>query len=71
MRPLGDTLVWMPPLTTLESEVNLLAAATRAAILRDLQTCLTVFHVEHHRQSTARRSDFAFNCSDMAPHIHR
>lgn len=33
MRPLGDTLVWMPPLTTLESEVRLLAGATRAAIL--------------------------------------
>ncbi len=33
LRPLGDTLVWMPPLTTSESEVQLLAEATRAAIL--------------------------------------
>ena len=32
MRPLGDTLVWMPPLTTLQSELENLAAATRAAI---------------------------------------
>lgn len=32
LRPLGDTLVWMPPLTTTEDEVALLARATRAAI---------------------------------------
>ena len=32
MRPLGDTLVWMPPLTTLQAEVQHLEAATRAAI---------------------------------------
>ena len=32
MRPLGDTLVWMPPLTTTEAEVRALAEATRAAI---------------------------------------
>lgn len=32
MRPLGDTLVWMPPLTTTCDEVHLLASATRSAI---------------------------------------
>jgi adenosylmethionine-8-amino-7-oxononanoate aminotransferase len=32
MRPLGDTLVWMPPLSTTENEVALLARATAAAI---------------------------------------
>jgi adenosylmethionine-8-amino-7-oxononanoate aminotransferase len=33
MRPLGDTLVWMPPLTTTDVELQHLRASTRAAIL--------------------------------------
>lgn len=33
MRPLGDTLVWMPPLSTTETEIVHLARSTRAAIL--------------------------------------
>jgi adenosylmethionine---8-amino-7-oxononanoate aminotransferase len=33
LRPLGDTIVWMPPLSTTHAEVELLERATRAAIL--------------------------------------
>ncbi|MEZ4399092.1 MAG: adenosylmethionine--8-amino-7-oxononanoate transaminase [Kofleriaceae bacterium] len=32
MRPLGDVLVWMPPLSSTEADLDLLAAATRRAI---------------------------------------
>jgi adenosylmethionine---8-amino-7-oxononanoate aminotransferase len=32
LRPLGDTIVWMPPLSTTEAEVDLLYEATAAAI---------------------------------------
>jgi adenosylmethionine-8-amino-7-oxononanoate aminotransferase len=32
MRPLGDTLVWMPPLTTTRDEMAVLADATRSAV---------------------------------------
>ena len=33
LRPLGDVVVWMPPLTISRDEVTLLETATRAAIL--------------------------------------
>jgi adenosylmethionine-8-amino-7-oxononanoate aminotransferase len=32
LRPLGDVVVWMPPLTIRDDELALLEAATRKAI---------------------------------------
>jgi adenosylmethionine-8-amino-7-oxononanoate aminotransferase len=32
LRPLGDVVVWMPPLSVTDPEIELLASATAAAI---------------------------------------
>jgi adenosylmethionine-8-amino-7-oxononanoate aminotransferase len=37
LRPLGDTIIWMPPLSSSTSEIELLSRATEAAI----QACFT------------------------------
>ena len=34
LRPLGDVIVWMPPLSSTEDEIRLLGSATRRAIER-------------------------------------